>query len=486
MLRRFPPTGNTALAMNLFTDSEVAAGWPDISSQCIGITNISLKRYRCFSDISVAFNPRLTLIAAPNGEGKTAILDAIAISLRLFVDTLQKKRSSRGFAKDDIQLAVSREGTMENFLPGEPTTVQANGVFWGDKITWSRELRSASPGAKTTIKDAKELSQIAEGLLGYLHFTGSTSDTSDSKAEILPMISYYGTGRLYSQIKSTPNKKPGKSRLDGYEDCLNPNSSYKAFLAWFGPMSREAQAEQQTGLHSGHRAEERIKAVAKAISGVLESTGWTDLRWDFVIQEPVAFHSDGKVLPVRLLSDGVRNMLAMVADMAFRCSQLNPQLGIDAPTCTPGIALIDEIDMHLHPEWQQSVLSRLMAVFPKIQFLVSTHSPEVISTFGKEHIRVIKNGRISSPSSQTSGVPSDRVLASVMGVDPVWGELEAAQWLTRYHSLISQGGENSDDANKLRVKLVEHYGQDSQQILECDQAINISRIRKKISSRSQA
>ena len=483
MLRRIPPTGNTALAMNLFTDSEVAAGWPEISNQRIGISNISLKRYRCFSDISVSFDPRLTLIAAPNGEGKTAILDAVAISLRLFIDTLQKKRSSRGFAKEDIQLAVSREGTMENFLPGEPTTVHANGVFWGDKITWTRELRSASPGAKTTTKDARELSQIADGLLGYLHFTGSTSDTPGSKAEILPMISYYGTGRLYSQIKSTQKKKPGKSRLDGYEDCLNPNSSYKAFLAWFGPMSREAQAEQQTGLHSGHRAEERIKAVAKAISGVLESTGWTDVRWDFVNQEPVAFHSDGRALPVRLLSDGVRNMLAMVADMAFRCSQLNPQLGIDAATRTPGIALIDEIDMHLHPEWQQSVLSRLMTVFPEIQFLVSTHSPEVISTFGKEHIRVVKHGRVSSPSAQTSGVPSDRVLASVMGVNPVWGELEAAKWLTRYHSLISQGFYNLEEGADLRTKIIEHYGNNSQQLLECDQAIRLAQIRNKISTR---
>ena len=177
-------------------------------------------------------------------------------------------------------------------------------------------------------------------------------------------------------------------------------------------------------------------------------------------------------------------MLAMAADMVFRCSQLNPHLGREVANLTPGIALIDEIDMHLHPEWQQSVLSRLIKVFPKIQFLVSTHSSEVISTISKEHIRVIKDGLVTSPIKQTSAVPSDRILSDVMGVHPIWGELKAAKELTRYHALISQDLETSTEAESLRADLIEHFGESSQQIVECDQAIRLRMIRKKISDRS--
>ena len=133
-----------------------------------------------------------------------------------------------------------------------------------------------------------------------------------------------------------------------------------------------------------------------------------------------------------------------------------------------------------------AVLSRLMAVFPRIQFLVSTHSPEALSTFNKEHIRVVRNGSVILPELQTSGVPSDRILSHVMGVDPVWGELEAAKMLSRYHSLISQGNESSEEAGQIRSRLADHYGKDSQQIMEWDKAINIARIRKKISGHNQS
>jgi predicted ATP-binding protein involved in virulence len=297
------------------------------------------------------------------------------------------------------------------------------------------------------------------------------------------LVSYYGTGRLFSQIKQRSSNQAQKSRLLGYRDCLNPNSRYKDFLAWYAPMSSEAQAEQLTALTAGHQAIARLNAVNETIREVLKPTGWKGVRWDYINKELLAFHSDGRIFPVRLLSDGVRNMLAMSADMVFRCSQLNPHMGDEVTRLTPGIVLVDEIDMHLHPEWQQSILSRLMSAFPRIQFLVSTHSPELISTFKKEHIIVIKHGKAASPSKQTSAVPSDRVLADVMGVDPVWRELEAAKWLTRYHSLISQGLHDQDESETLRNKLIEHYGSDSQQIFECNHAIRLAQIRSKISNR---
>lgn len=433
--------------LNLFTESESEAGWTTLSDQRIGISSIRLRRYRCFKEICLELDPEITVIAAPNGQGKTALLDALSISLRLFVDKLQKKSSSAGFAKDDIQLSMTSSGTMENFLPDDPTSFVAEGWFWGDKISWARELRSSNPRAKTRITDAKKLSQIAKGILAFLVLTEADGKYDDWSSPIMPLIGYYGTGRLFAQIKATKGKKIGNSRLDGYEDCLNPNSSYKTFLGWYERLSREAQAENETGLETGHNAKNRLSVVNQAIKIVMKTTGWHGIRWDYVNNELLGFHSDGRILPVRLLSDGIRNILAMVADMAFRCAQINPHLGQEAAVKTPGVILIDEIEMHLHPEWQQVILSRLMTAFPLVQLVVSTHSPQIVTTAKGKSIRILNNnGSVVTPAQSPYGHEAGTVLPTIFSVSerPPLPEIENK--LGEYYQLLRQGFKAEQEA----------------------------------------
>ena len=92
------------------------------------------------------------------------------------------------------------------------------------------------------------------------------------------------------------------------------------------------------------------------------------------------------------MSDGYRNMLSMVADIAYRMALLNPQFLGEVTKKTSGVVLIDEIDLHLHPAWQRHIVSALKEIFPKVQFIVSTHAPSVISSVPKEEIVV--NGKL--------------------------------------------------------------------------------------------
>lgn len=85
-------------------------------------------------------------------------------------------------------------------------------------------------------------------------------------------------------------------------------------------------------------------------------------------------------MPFHLLSDGYRNMIGMVADIAYRMATLNPQLETNVIKQTEGIVLIDEIDLHLHPKWQGVVVERLLKTFPKVQFVASSHSPFIIQS----------------------------------------------------------------------------------------------------------
>ena len=116
------------------------------------------------------------------------------------------------------------------------------------------------------------------------------------------------------------------------------------------------------------------------------------------------------------MSDGYKNTLSMIGDIAYRMAVLNPTLGNQVLEKTPGVVLIDEIDLHLHPQWQQTILNDLHAIFPEVQFIVSSHAPAVINSVPKEQIRILDNGKIYMPVAQTYGRDANSILREVMQV----------------------------------------------------------------------
>lgn len=128
-------------------------------------------------------------------------------------------------------------------------------------------------------------------------------------------------------------------------------------------------------------------------------------------------------MKVSQLGDGVRCMVGLVGDLACRCAMLNISMGRDAVKSARGVVLIDEIDLHLHPAWQQTIISDFQKAFPKLQLIVTTHSPQVLSTVHGENIRILdrdRNGAVfaGKPIGQSYGEPSGDVLHSIMMVDP--------------------------------------------------------------------
>ena len=205
-----------------------------------------------------------------------------------------------------------------------------------------------------------------------------------------------------------------------------------------------------------------LGAVQAAVRLVLEPTRWCDVVWDRAQRCLVVEHAIHGRLPLAALSDGVRNMIALVADVARRCATLNPHLDDQAARQTPGVLLIDEIDMHLHPRWQQLVVDLLQRAFPAMQIILSTHSPHVLSTVEFNSIRIVGFGedgiaRIKMPQFQTLGVESADVLAEVMNVDTI-PPVDQAGWLSEYRALVETSNTESPAAQALWAKLVEHFG----------------------------
>ena len=165
----------------------------------------------------------------------------------------------------------------------------------------------------------------------------------------------------------------------------------------------------------------------------------------------------------------------MVGDIAYRCIKLNPHLGAKAALETQGVVLIDEVDMHLHPSWQQTVLGQLRQAFPRVQFIVTTHSPQVLSTVKRENIRVIGLNRegqtiAEQPLAMTYGEPSGLVMHSVMQVDPQ-PPVQEKHDLQRLTELVDQGDYAGTEALELTQKLNALLGEQHPQLQRLQRSI---------------
>lgn len=429
------------------------------------LDTLSLTNFRCFEQCEVGFHPNLTVLVAENGSGKTAVLDGVATALSVFVNAINPNEKPKKIERGDVRLVPDGTGKM---APCLPTEYLAQATVRGEQVEWKSSVRTFGGTVRPSFR---QLAALQDAALKF---------RADS--EILPLIAFYGTGRLWSEHRLTENRRSSltnvEERVAGYADCLTSSSSFKDVSAWFEHRFRQTASPAFRESLSTNLA--MIEGVKRATRYVLEPTGWLNLAWDFELSALAAEHERQGRLPLMMLSDGVRTMLALVADVARRCASLNPQLSDQASLETPGILVIDEVDMHLHPRWQQQVLGLLQGAFPALQIIVSTHSPHVLSTVEKSSIRVLHTEdhevTVETPLLQTRGVESADVLASVMDVDPI-PQVEETKKLSAYRALIEDGKAEASDAMALRRHLVSHFGERHPVILECDRLIRFQQFR---------
>lgn len=409
------------------------------------IHSIEVRNFRRFERFFIDFHPEMTVLVAPNGQGKSSILDAISIAVSPFVAAFDLGKG-RGITKSD-----ARYQRQEQSLSSEqmfPVEIEANFA----ELPSNTKRALIGPKGKTTNKDASELSAYGSHLMLLVR---------SLEPVVLPVIAHYGTGRLWQEHKNMARKSVlSESRTMGYEDCLTTASNYKQLQQWFTKATyAELQQQQMADVYQGYSLKSLMLGIQSTVERVLmPSTGWQQFHYSLSHEELAMSHPEQGILPMSLLSDGVRAMVSLVSDLAWRCAKLNPHLGINAPLETPGLVLIDEVDMHLHPDWQQTVLTSLQAAFPKVQFIVTTHSPQVISTVRTESIRIlgqnVEGHEIAAmPLASTYGEPSNRVLQTVMQVDPQPPIAEKND-LKRLTELVDQGQGEADEANTLMQTLL--------------------------------
>ena len=183
---------------------------------------------------------------------------------------------------------------------------------------------------------------------------------------------------------------------------------------------------------------------------------------------------DGKVdiLPLHYLSDGAKSILAIASDIAYRMAVLNPHLLGKVTEETDGIVLIDEIDMHLHPSWQRKVIDSLHKTFPKVQFILTTHSPTVLTNVPKENIRILNNGEIYTPDVNTRGRDVNSILREIMhtAIRPS----DVTEKLNAFSKAIED--EDLDTAQKILDELRVQLGDNDSEVVGAQITLDLEKI----------
>jgi predicted ATP-binding protein involved in virulence len=386
------------------------------------IDRIQLLNFRCYRQAEYEFPRRLDagpgngsfhVIIGANGSGKTTILEALAVAASGWFQGVRGD-DVRHLRKEDVRVQLHRHGQEVREEMQYPVRVEASGIAAGETVRWAREFKGE--GRRTNTKETRALEVIA-------HQRGL--QVMDGHALELPLISYYGTGRLWQEPRTREEKRLIKkergtaigevkkaalpdyaaqfaSRLAGYRYSVDPRCSPSDLIDW---LHFEALSAAQTQVES-----EQAKIVKKAISRSFE--GCIGAEFNLKLGKLLLEIRDLGPQPFSLLSDGQRNLVAMIGDIAWKAAQLNPHLGDKSLEMTPGIVLIDELDLHLHPEWQRQAVETLRNLFPQIQFITTTHSPFVVQAAREGEVIVLEG----QPVPQTDNLGVEAISRGLMNV----------------------------------------------------------------------
>ena len=431
------------------------------------IKRLKLNNFRCFEHLTIDFEEDINVIVAENGRGKSAILDAIAIVLSPYLRNFNGAQIRDFNAYDAYQSEAEKTGNkvrIPRVKKKYPVSIEMLGVFAGQLIKCKRELKQE--GDNTNDRQAAALRKYGEKLQKAVH-------GAHDEQVVLPVIAYYGTTRLWQEGRAV-TAEPSLVNLErdsGYFEAWEPPATYQAFGQWFCYASLSALEFEFQREESGDKSEnpynEVLYAVREAVTTVIGSMGWCGLEYSVSAQALVVVHEKAGALPISTLSDGVRSVIGMVADMAYRMVRLNPDLGREAVRKTPGIILIDEVDMHLHPAWQQTIVADLRRAFPLVQFILTTHSPQVLTTVPASTIKALRwqNGKMEVFSPAFSlGAESYQLLEEIQNVQTRPKALPIVKTLRRYLELVSEDQWDTAEAKELRKEL-DAWGKDREPAL---------------------
>lgn len=358
------------------------------------INSFELVNFRGIANMPLTFTARTTALVGINGVGKSSVLDALAIALsNLTARVMGQAAKARSMSPDDIRLGADYARLLVNADLGEDSA-----TTWAVALNRKAGKHPAERSSDLTALNAR--AGLFESRLLYREQKGESIS--------LPLAVYYDVHRAVLDVPLRTRDLSKSSPRDAYNDALgHGGTDFRGFFTWF--RNQEDTENERIRDIPSYR-DKGLSAVRRAIE---QFTQFTDLRIRRKQGLRMTVNKAGTELNVMQLSDGERCMLALVGDLARRFSLLNTER--EDPLLGEGVVLIDEIDLHLHPLWQRTVVASLERTFPNCQFIITTHSPQVIGELVAESVMLLKDGAFLGHPERSLGLDSGEVLEELMG-----------------------------------------------------------------------
>ncbi|MDZ8260087.1 AAA family ATPase [Nostoc sp. ChiQUE01b] len=466
------------------------------------VKRLKMQSFRGIGDLTLEFDETgPTALIGINGVGKSSILDCLAIFLSQFTAYIQSSSDSiRFFNNKDISNGCEETHNEITFLiDSQEIVLNITKISSGDiqeSLTRHRELFQFSLLLKEKfqmqqisnseyqklqpilnsiftiidpeISDRVSLDNDNPATLSSFQYTKGLQAVVDALRHQLensfeaniPLVIYYPVNRAVIDMPLEISEVSSFKQVDAYNQALTGGRiDFKTFFEWF--RNREDLENERRRDNPDYR-DKQLEAVRQAISSLIPE--FSNLR---VERSPLRMtvRKRSEKLIVNQLSDGEKCLLAMVGDLARRLAIANPSL--PDPLQGSGVVLIDEIELHLHPKWQREIIPAFTRTFPNCQFIVTTHSPQVISQVKPEGIFILEKtdeGVVAKKPESSFGRDSNRILEDLMGVPERPQEIKES--LLELFRLIDAG--NIEGARQLRQQLANQIGADEPEFVKAD------------------
>lgn len=325
------------------------------------LKSVKLRNFKGIENLIFPFDGKSTILFGVNGVGKSTILRAIDLIYANIISRLMSSNKKLAQLEyDDISYGKSR-ATIDVIFSFED----------GTEMEYSRIIDRA----KTRTYDLKKLKSLTEKFeTSYLvkgHDDGHGNWIEEEDNKNMPVFVNYGVNRLVLDVPLRVSNKEQFTKLSAFDKAIESTIDFRNLFKWF---RNQEDIENQAKVREDATYEDKsLSAVKKAMLAMLD--GFEDIHID---RKPLAMKvkKDGKYLKINQLSDGEKCTIALFGDLARRMALANPQM--ENPLEGTGVVLIDELDLHMHTSWQRKVLGVLKKTFPNIQFIITTHSPQIL------------------------------------------------------------------------------------------------------------
>lgn len=388
------------------------------------INEMSICNFRGIESLELKhLDSGMNVIVGVNGAGKTSILESVVMLMSWLVAGL-KSQGSRGTLPSDKDVRIGSKSCSLSIRLD-------NGTEWSLCRGKSFSSRVLQMSCKT---DVVQVKRLAQSIIDGVEAGRST-----------PVIVYYPVERIIAEAPVNIRRNASEPTIwDVYKGALSGNANFRTMFEWY---RRQEDVENEFIRDDINYRDRSLTAIRDAVAAFFPD--FSELRVRRRPYQAMVVSKDGMEIELTQLSQGEKCYLSLVCDIARRLAMANP--GMTDPLKGDGIVLIDEVDLHLHPKWQSEITSRLMKAFPNCQFILSTHSAQVLSDLRREQVIPISYGALLDVSFEPYGKLSSQIMTNYFDVEHQRNSAVAAD-IDNAFAALKSGDRQS--FGKLYVKLL--------------------------------